>query len=158
MAGKEDLAAAGEGLAERAERVLKALMAAVEEGADLVLETRPPRTDAKAWDAFNRSVAGLVRTLNLILTASARLDRIRERRDRLGASGRKAKHGHEDGMVDHRRDEWDDADTATLEAELRSRIHHNNRLHEIKRREHDSLRRLAEEHDPTDAAGAQASA
>lgn len=158
MAGKEDLAAADEDLAERAGRVLEALMAAVEDGADLVLKNKPPRTDPKAWDAFTRSIAGLVRTLNLILTASAKLDRIRERRDRPGARGPKAKHGNEDGMVDHRRDEWDDADTATLEAELRSRIDHNNRLHEIKQRDAGGLRRLAEEHDPADAQGAQASA
>ena len=153
MAGKEDLAAAGTAMAGRAAHLLKTLLDATEEGVALVQETRPARDDVKAWEAWNRSVAGLVRTLNVILTGCAKLDRLGERRGKRDP-GRETNHGHEDGMVDHRQDEWDDADIATLEAELRARIDHNNRLHEIKQRERGRLPGLAEERDPADAPGA----
>ena len=135
MAGKEDLAAAGESTADWAERLLRRAKIIVERAVGELEEPEAKPGNLTDRNARMRMVVSVVRAIELIRALSVKLERDREGRHGRPKAGDGAGHGNEDGMDSQRQDHWDDLDTASLEAELRSRLERIERMREAKQRD-----------------------
>ncbi|KQS54031.1 hypothetical protein ASG17_13880 [Brevundimonas sp. Leaf363] len=137
-----------------AERTIEALKADVDLGVEMLVKTRNDPRDVKSETGRAQCRSGIARNVAHVLSLTTLLERLRESRCKRASGARTAGHGNEDRMVDHRRDEWDDLDTAALEAELRSRLERIERMREAKQRDDARAPGAAAEHGEADAGAA----